>query len=65
MSAVKKINEIIQAAIDLKITITIADHESEIYKCWADRVLLARMLAERGNLDGCEKMRAEANRYAV
>jgi hypothetical protein len=59
------INEIIEAAINLKITLTNAELGSELCEAWSARVLQAKQHAERGEPVECETMRAEANRYAI
>ena len=55
--------DIIQTARDLGIKITRAEPGTDIWECWADRVLLAWNDAERGWPIG-DRI-SEANAYAV
>jgi hypothetical protein len=59
------LNKVIKLAVDLGIKLTSAEIESEIYECWADRVLLAAMLFDRGDMEQCQKVIDDANRYAI
>jgi hypothetical protein len=61
----EQVNEVIKHARLLGITLTAAEHGTGIYECWADRVLCAAMLFERGDTEACQTMIDEANRYAI
>jgi N6-adenosine-specific RNA methylase IME4 len=56
--------EVIKHARNLGFKLTGAELETDIYECWADRVLAA-LAFEQGYMERCQVMIDEANRYAV
>ena len=59
------IKEIVKAAQSLGIKLANAELGTELRQCWADRVALAKMQFERGNMVACQLAIDGANRYAI
>ena len=59
------LNDVIRVAMALGIKLTHADVGTESCECWADRVLLAAMHADRGEMAACQAAIDSANLYAV
>lgn len=59
------INQIIDNAKALGIKLTNADLDTEICKCWADRVQLAAKMFKDGRYEDCQDMIDDANSYAI
>lgn len=59
------VNEVITAAKSLDITLTNADWDTEICKCWADRVMDAANAFKRNDMMRCQEMIDDANSYAI
>jgi len=59
------INEIIKAAMALGIELTNAELGTELCNAWADRVALAQMHFDRGDMVACQRAIDGANPYAV
>ena len=57
--------DIIRVAMALGIKLTNADVGSYLCQCWIDRVLLAAMHADRGEMAACQAAIDSANAYAV
>ena len=60
-----KIEQIIKGARKLGITMTNAEIDTELCQCWADRVELAMMRFEDGDMIKTQKWIDESNRYAI
>ena len=58
-------DEVITAARQLGISVTEAELGSELCQAWADRVLGAKAKFEAGDMEGCQELIGEANRYAI
>jgi hypothetical protein len=58
-------NKLITSAKALGITLTNANEGTELFTCWADRVQSAQMAFDRGDMETCQDMIDEANRYAI
>jgi hypothetical protein len=59
------INEIIDAAVILGIKLTNAEVGTELYRCWADRVVQAWYCRRDVDLKFYQEMIAAANAYAI
>ena len=59
------INEIIKAAKDLGIKLTNAEIGTELCYAWADRVALAQMHFDRGDMIACQRAIDGVNAYAI
>ena len=59
------INEIIKAAMDLGIKLTNAELGTEFCQAWEDRVALAKMQFDRGDMVACQAAIDGANAYAI
>ena len=55
----------IETARDLGITITRATPGSDMFECWADRVMQCWAYLAEGEIGGYFTMRDEAERYVV
>jgi hypothetical protein len=49
----------------LGIKLTHAELDTELCNAWSDRVALAQMYADRGDMDACERAINDANAYAI
>lgn len=65
MKDMSKIMEIITAAQRLGIKLTAAKLDTEICEAWLDRVQLAAMHFERGDMAACQTAIDDADRYAI
>ena len=59
------INEVIEAAKALGITLTNANEGTDLYQCWADRVMDAMNAFRRNDLARCQDVIDDANHYAI
>ena len=59
------IKEIIKAAQSLGIKLANAELGTELCQCWADRIALAKMQFERGDMIACHLAIDGAKRYAI
>jgi hypothetical protein len=59
------INEIIKAAKDLGIKLTNAEIGTELCNAWADRVAMAQMHFDRGDMIACQRAIDGFNAYAI
>jgi hypothetical protein len=57
--------QIIDHAMSLGIKLTNAELGTEICQYWEDRVQCAAMEFERGDMEACQEMIDNANRYAI
>jgi hypothetical protein len=59
------VNKVIEAAKALGIKLTAADLDTQACEQWADRVMNAKLLFDRGDMAEAQAMIEEANAYAV
>jgi hypothetical protein len=59
------INEVIDAAKALGITLTNANEGTDLYQCWADRVMDAMNAFKRNDIPRSQEIIEDANSYAV
>jgi hypothetical protein len=59
------INQVCASAKQLGIKLTNANLGTDICDCWIDRVLLAAMHFERGDMAACQAAIDSANAYSV
>ena len=59
------IDETLQTARDLGLKLTCAEPGTEIWQCWADRVMQAWAYLSEGAISAYYDARDDADRYAV